>query len=219
MAHKRLSKMDDYDLVHSSQDIRGHSMMDADGNTIGTVDDLIVDTNANRVDTIVLDDGQEFSASEIEIDDKNAYLKGTRTSTDTGDPTGDDSDRVVRVYGDAHVQSGRAAFSDYDETFRTHHKKTYDEDDYATYEPAYRHGYEYGTGERYADRDYDALEPEMRKSYEQRHGEGTWANVKDAVRHGFTSSRTHHDEKAGVSGATGSGRTASGDPGSAMREE
>ncbi len=186
MAHKRLSDLSDYKLTHSSQDIRGHSMMDADGNKIGTVDDLIVDTNSNRVDTIVLNDGQEFSASEIEIDNKRAYLKGTRREED---PTGDDADRVVRVYGDAHVQQGTHAFSDYDEDFRTHYKSTYGDGDYSTYEPAYRHGYEYGAGERYADRDYDALEPEMRRSYEERHGKGTWDKVSDAVRHGFTHTR------------------------------
>ncbi len=96
MARKRISRSDDWNLVHDEQDIRGHRMIDAEGNTIGTVDDLIINTDSKLVETIVLEDGTEYSTDEIEIDDnQQAYLKGTAT---------DDTGRTVRVYDDARVQ-------------------------------------------------------------------------------------------------------------------
>ena len=213
---KRLSELNDWKLVNSSQDIRGHKMMDADGNKIGVVDDLVVNTRSKLVETIVLEDGAEYGAEDIEVDHKQAYLKGT---TQTDDPTGDEADRVVRVYDDVRVHQGDGdgvpAFAEYNDDFRTHHRSTYDEGDYATYEPAYRYGYRYGTSEEYRGREYSDLEPEMRRDYEERHGEGTWEKTEGAVRHAFDRGRTHH--KAGVEGASGSDRTASGDPGSVVR--
>ena len=217
---KRLSELNDWKLVNSDQDIRGHKMISADGDTIGEVDDLIVNTRSKLVETIVLADGTEYGAEDIEVDDKKAYLKGTYEG---GDPTGDEADRVVRVYDDVRVQGSDVqgsdnaipAFAEYDDDFRTHYRSTYDEDDYATYEPAYRYGYRYGTSEDYRGREYGDLEPEMRRSYEERHGEGTWKKTKGAVRHAFDRGRTHHE--AGVKGPSGSERTASGDPGSAVR--
>lgn len=97
--HKRLSKLDDWKLSNKRQDIRGHQLMDAEGHPLGTVDDLIVNTDRSLVERIVLEDGSEYAAEEIEIDDQQAYLKGTAPAPDGGAP-------VVRTYDDAHVEQG-----------------------------------------------------------------------------------------------------------------
>lgn len=181
MALRRLSQLDDWQLVHDDQDIRGHTMMDAEGHPIGTVDDLIVNTDTERVEMIVLDDGTEYDADAIEIDDRQAYLKDTAT------PSGDASfqaytgTRAERVAG--------PAFADYDTAFREHYRTTYGEDDFSTYESAYRLGHRYGAREEHRNRTYEDLRPEMRRSYEERHGEGTFARVEDAVRHAFNRTR------------------------------
>ncbi len=95
----------------------------------------------------------------------------------------------VEEIGRGDYRRGEAVeFSDYDEDYRRHYKDTYGDGDYATYEPAYRHGHAFGSDERYAGREYREVEPELRSSYEKRHGKGTWEKVKDAVKHGFTSS-------------------------------
>lgn len=77
MAHLRLSNTDDWKLKFDEQDIRGFQALNEAGEPTGrTVEDLILDTDAERVSTIVLDDGTEFPADDVSIGDGVVYLTG-----------------------------------------------------------------------------------------------------------------------------------------------
>lgn len=131
-------------------------------------------------------------------------------------------------------------YSDHEEHFRSHHRDTFGSEGgaYGDYEPAYRSGFRHGTASDYEGRSFGDLEPEMRQRHEKKHGKGTWQKVKDAARHAFQRGRSHRSsshrtsggttsrtrekgsqEKAGTKGTSGSSQTASGDPGSAMRQD
>lgn len=96
MARERLSKTDDWELVHTEQDIRGWRAVDASGGELGTVEDLTLDTEAKLVESITLDSGAEYPASEIEIGDEVVYVEGTGSY--------EDEEPVVRVYDDTEVR-------------------------------------------------------------------------------------------------------------------
>lgn len=67
MARKPLAQLPDWELVHGEDDIRGQVLMDESGSRIGTVTELILDTDVGRVVEIVLDNGDRYSADRIDI--------------------------------------------------------------------------------------------------------------------------------------------------------
>ena len=69
MALVLLSRQDDYDLVHSRQDCRGLTARDTDGNVLGKVTDMVIDTEAEHVDSILLDGGAQVPAADIALRD------------------------------------------------------------------------------------------------------------------------------------------------------
>jgi hypothetical protein len=64
---KRLSNLDDWKLVHEDQDIRGWTARNQDGYTLGTVDDLLVNTDTEMVEAIELENGQRYDVSQVEL--------------------------------------------------------------------------------------------------------------------------------------------------------
>lgn len=80
-----LSNTDDWELSNTQQDIRGSEVLGPDGTPVGTVRDMILDTEAERVTMIVLDNGTEIPASEIEI--RDGVVTHGAASADGPDPT------------------------------------------------------------------------------------------------------------------------------------
>lgn len=74
MARRPISQLPDWELVHSDDDIRGHTLMDENGNRIGKVSELILDTEMARVVEIILDNGNRYSADRIDIRDGRPIL-------------------------------------------------------------------------------------------------------------------------------------------------
>lgn len=74
----------------------------------------------------------------------------------------------------------------YDSAFRKHYQTAYGGGDYSTYEPAYRFGRRYSTREEYQGREWTDAAPNIRREYEAQHGEGTFEDVKEAIRYGFS---------------------------------
>ena len=74
MARQPLSELDDWELVYDEQDLRGRVLLDAEGRPLGTVTEMMVDTDAERVEAIVLDNGREISASAFQIRDGQPVL-------------------------------------------------------------------------------------------------------------------------------------------------
>lgn len=199
MGRFALSKTDDWQLVHPQQDIRGWPVQDAAGARVGTVTELIANTDSERVESVVLDTGTELPARDIELGDGVVRVHDGAAATDAGP--------VVKTYhDDAHVRrradtgdgaaraGGAASTADYGahaDAFEQHYHTTFAGagEPFAFYEPAYRHGYTHGASADHRGTDYAALEPDLRRSYEREHGEGTFEKVKDAVRHAFDRAR------------------------------
>ena len=183
MARISLSDTDDWQLKFDDQDVRGYDALDADGNRVGAVSDMVVNTDEERVDAVVLSDGTEYPARDLSIGDGAVYLTSV-----TADGT--------RAYGDdyGHVVRRGAAGASYDafaDDFRAHHRETYGSTgrDYGYYEPAYRYGYDMARDDRFRNRDFADAEADLRRGYAERHDEGLWDETKDAVRSAYDRAR------------------------------
>ncbi len=74
MAVQRLSKLADWRLVDESQDLRGRPLYDRDGNRVGTIDDMLVDTDEEIVRWVRLDDGRRVAAEALNIEEGGVFL-------------------------------------------------------------------------------------------------------------------------------------------------
>lgn len=120
MALVLLSRQDDYDLSHSDQDCRGWTVRDTAGNTLGKVADMVIDTEAEHVDSIVLDTGAQIPAADITLRDRTVTVRGvggamrdtvretTTTETATRD-TGDAMRAGAAVTGAAGATASNGA--------------------------------------------------------------------------------------------------------------
>lgn len=108
--YEGLETLDNYELEHKSQDIRGRPLVSASGQKYGVIKDLLVDRNANRVAAVKLDNGKICAVEPLEIHE-NAVVYGAEAESfaDTG---GDhvesraDSDRS-RLTGGSDVDEER----------------------------------------------------------------------------------------------------------------
>jgi len=79
-----LSRLPKWELDRKEDDIRGWALRDTDGHTLGTVGELIVDTETQHVTKIVLADGKQYPAHDVWLGDHVLTLdspKTTRTET------------------------------------------------------------------------------------------------------------------------------------------
>lgn len=88
MAIRPLKELDDYELANSGQDCRGWPVIDAAGNRIGTVTEMLVDTDAERVSSLVLDKGQTIPAGSVSLRDGKVHARTTAAGTATTGTTG-----------------------------------------------------------------------------------------------------------------------------------
>ncbi|HVF86041.1 MAG TPA: YsnF/AvaK domain-containing protein, partial [Pyrinomonadaceae bacterium] len=94
MALVLLSRQDDYDLTNSDQDCRGWTVRDAaSGNTLGKVADMMIDTETEHVDSIVLDTGAKIRAADIALRDSTVLVNsgGAASATAAGTRAGADT--------------------------------------------------------------------------------------------------------------------------------
>lgn len=193
MSRIALSDTGDWHLKFpDDQDIRGYRAVDKDGNPVGVVDTMIIDTEEKRVDSIVLEDGSEYPARDISIGDGVVYLTATNA--------GDTDDGSVTVYDDyGHVvrreQVADADFDAHSDAFRTHHESNYGATGgaYDDYEPAYQYGYESAHSDDYRNRAYLDAEDDLRTGYGSRYGDRDYDKDRDAVRYGYT--RAQHSDR------------------------
>ena len=166
------------------QDIRGHDALDANGNKVGVVDTMIVNTDERRVDAILLDDGTEYPARDLSIGDGVVYLTSL-----AGD---NDLEASVTVYDDmGHVVErevvGEPDYDSHRDAFRTHHAGTYgaagrtfDAD-----EDAYRYGYDTAHTETYRDSVFTDVEDDLRTQYTTAYAGRDYDADRDAIRYGY----------------------------------
>ena len=105
-----LDTLDDFELVHGEQDIRGRPLVDKAGRKFGTIDDLIVDRKRERVVAVELEGGVRTPVEPLEIYD-NAVVYGdeasaySRRDNDYG-PCDKVHDEEVRVIDNDEVALG-----------------------------------------------------------------------------------------------------------------
>lgn len=73
--YEQLDALDDYELEHASQDIRGRPLVSPSGEKYGIIRELLVDRNAERVAAVRLDNGKVCAVEPLEIHD-NAVVYG-----------------------------------------------------------------------------------------------------------------------------------------------
>jgi uncharacterized protein (TIGR02271 family) len=64
-----LSKLPRWELDHKDDDIRGWPLRDADGRMIGTISDLVADTDSKCVTQVILANGRRISAHDLWLGD------------------------------------------------------------------------------------------------------------------------------------------------------
>ncbi len=184
MSRIALTNTGDWELKFDEQDVRGYEALDADGNHVGEVDAMIVNTDERRVDAIRLKDGTEYPATDISIGDGVVYLTSV---------VPDEVNETVTVYDDyGHVvereQVERLGSDVYADDFRAHYAETYANsgDDFSTYEPAYQYGHETAHADSFRNRTYTEAESELESDYARRYPDSSYNEIRDAVRYGYT---------------------------------
>lgn len=76
MAIESYTGQDEYDLVNESQDCRGWTVRDEAGNNLGTVAEMLIDTEMEHVDSVVLDTGTQIPAAELALRDGVVVVRG-----------------------------------------------------------------------------------------------------------------------------------------------
>lgn len=131
---------------------------------------LLIDTETKYVETVVLNNGTEYPASEVQLDsdERIVYLEKTVDTTEN-----------------APAQPGADAYA---EDFRTHYEATYASADvpYTTYyQPAYLFGFRAATEDRFQKRTFEEIEQELRTDFNDRFRNRRFSEVREAVRYGY----------------------------------
>jgi uncharacterized protein (TIGR02271 family) len=76
MAIVAYTKQDDYDVVNDNQDCIGWSVADQSGNDFGKVTEMLVNTETEMVDSIIVDGRKRIPASDIALRDGRIVVRG-----------------------------------------------------------------------------------------------------------------------------------------------
>jgi len=76
MAIVAYTKQDDYDVVNDNQDCIGWAVADQSGNDFGKVTEMLVNTETEMVDSIVVDGRKRIPASDIALRDGRIVVRG-----------------------------------------------------------------------------------------------------------------------------------------------
>jgi uncharacterized protein (TIGR02271 family) len=76
MAVVAYTKQDDYDVVNDNQDCIGWSVADQSGNDFGKVTEMLVNTETDMVDSIIVDGRKRIPASDIALRDGRVVVRG-----------------------------------------------------------------------------------------------------------------------------------------------
>jgi len=76
MAVVYYSQQDEYDLVNSGQDCMGWTVVDQAGNSIGTVSEMLIDTDREMVDSILVDRKKRIPAQDFSLRDGRVVVRG-----------------------------------------------------------------------------------------------------------------------------------------------
>ncbi len=74
MSKELLRHLDNWHLNDQSPDLRGRALKSRAGAGIGIVQDFLVETDSNRVQSLILEDGSEYSLRDLELREGEPYL-------------------------------------------------------------------------------------------------------------------------------------------------
>ena len=73
---RALSRLRSWELDHKQEDVRGWPLRDVEGHVLGTVSELLVDTDSKRVTKIMLNDGSCYPAHDVVLGNRVLLLGG-----------------------------------------------------------------------------------------------------------------------------------------------
>jgi stress response protein YsnF len=76
MAIVAYSQQDEFDLVNSGQDCMGWTVIDQAGNNIGEVNEMLIETDEMKVDSIMVSGGGRIPAENIALRDGRVVVRG-----------------------------------------------------------------------------------------------------------------------------------------------
>lgn len=76
MAIVYYTQQDEYDLVNSGQDCIGWSVVDQGGTEMGKVTEMLVNTDTEMVDSILVDRKKRINAADFALNDKRVVVRG-----------------------------------------------------------------------------------------------------------------------------------------------
>jgi uncharacterized protein (TIGR02271 family) len=76
MAIIKYSKQDEYDLANSGQDCLGWEVIDQGGNKLGTVTEMLIDTEREMVDSIIVNRRLRVPAADLALRDGHVVIRG-----------------------------------------------------------------------------------------------------------------------------------------------
>lgn len=115
MAIVDYSKQDEFDVVNEDQDCRGWAVVDQAGNKIGTVSEMLVNTESMMVDSIIVDRMKRIPAADFALRNKQVVVRGvldneeferTRQAAATSAVGGAQSYTVVERAANANAVTG-----------------------------------------------------------------------------------------------------------------
>ena len=113
-----LQELEDWALENPSQDIRNRPLVTASGQTIGVIDDMLVDRSAERVAAVRLNDGRVCAAEQLEIHaDRVIYqpdydIGATAAATTAATATAIDTDDSIQIVEEEVAIGKRAVVGD-----------------------------------------------------------------------------------------------------------
>jgi sporulation protein YlmC with PRC-barrel domain len=96
MAVTPLTDLQDWQLVDDDQDIRGKRLVDMTGKFLGTIEQMMVNTEAERVDSVRTETGELYPVGALEIRDADVVFHGVKSTGPTTANVTEDRYRIRR---------------------------------------------------------------------------------------------------------------------------
>lgn len=96
MAVTPLSELREWQLEKDGQDLRGRQLIDSSGKLLGTIDQMMVNTDAERVDSVRTENGDLYPVGALEIRTDAVVFHGVKQTGTTTANLAEDSYRIRR---------------------------------------------------------------------------------------------------------------------------
>ena len=102
-AYQELDVLSDWELEHKEQDIRNRPLVTPTGERLGIIDDLLVDTGAERVAAVRLEDGRVCAVEALEIHPEQVIYRPAGEVEAYGADSVVDYDAEANTYATANI--------------------------------------------------------------------------------------------------------------------